>query len=82
MDANHVNTFYWPLIAVMSGGILKSEGLDAAWSVTPRGGSTLGALVDGSADLVPSAPGQGFLSLNKRSMSPRSRFRQSCRLSS
>ena len=59
------SAFYSPLISVMSGGFLEAEGLHADWSVTPPGGSALGALVDGSADVVQSALSQGFMSLNK-----------------
>ena len=57
--------FYSPLISTMSGGFLKSEGLDPEWSVAPPGVSALVALNDGSAHIVQSALSQGFASLNK-----------------
>ena len=59
------SAFYSPLIAAMSGGFLKDEGLDPEWSVAPPGGSALAALNDGSAHVVQSALSQGFASLNK-----------------
>lgn len=59
------SAFYSPLIATMSGGFLKAEGLDADWSVAPPGVSALDALSGDSADIVQSALSQGFASLNK-----------------
>jgi len=59
------SAFYSPLISMMSGGFLKSEGLDFEWSVAPAGVSALDALKNGSADVVQSALSQGFTSLNK-----------------
>jgi NitT/TauT family transport system substrate-binding protein len=59
------SAFYSPLISAMSGGFLKSEGLDPDWSVAPAGVSALVALGDGSAHIVQSALSQGFTSLNK-----------------
>jgi NitT/TauT family transport system substrate-binding protein len=59
------SAFYSPLIATMSGGFLKAEGLDADWSVAQPGVSALDALNNGSADIVQSALSQGFATLNK-----------------
>ena len=59
------SAFYSPLISAMSGGFLKSEGLDPEYSVAPPGVSALNALSDGSAHVVQSALSQGFTSLNK-----------------
>jgi NitT/TauT family transport system substrate-binding protein len=59
------SAFYSPLIATMSGGFLKEEGLDPDWSVSPPGASAIEALEDGSAHVVQSALSQGFNSLNK-----------------
>src|SRR5262245_15656098 len=59
------SAFYSPLISAMSGGFLKAEGLDPAWSVAPPGTSALIALENGSAHVVQSALSQGFTSLNK-----------------
>lgn len=59
------SAFYSPLIATMSGGFLKAEGLDGQWSVAPPGVSALAALENGSAHIVQSALSQGFASLNK-----------------
>ena len=59
------SAFYSPLIATMSGGFLKAEGLDPEWSVAKPGVSALAALDDGSAHVVQSALSQGFTTLNK-----------------
>ncbi|MCG8434631.1 MAG: ABC transporter substrate-binding protein, partial [Gammaproteobacteria bacterium] len=59
------SAFYSPLIAAMSGGFLKAEGLDPKWSVAPPGVSAIAALEDGSADVIQSALSQGFSSLAK-----------------
>ena len=57
------SAFYSPLIAAMSAGFLKEEGLDYDWSVAPPGKSAVEAIVDGSAQVIQSAPSQGFNSL-------------------
>ena len=59
------SAFYSPLISMMSGGFLKSEGLDPEWSVSPPGASAIAALENGSVHVVQSALSQGFNSLNK-----------------
>ncbi len=59
------SAFYSPLIATMSGGFLKAEGLSPEWSVAPVGKSAIAALEDGSAHVVQSALSQGFTPLNK-----------------
>jgi len=68
MDKVHIqftlfSAFYSPLIAAMAGGFLKKEGLDYDWSVAPPGQSAVQAIVDGSAQVIQSAPSQGFNSL-------------------
>lgn len=57
------SAFYSPLIVTMSGGFLKEEGLDYDYSVAPPGTSAIAALVAGTADVIQSAPSQGFSSL-------------------
>ncbi len=57
------SAFYAPLIVTMSGGFLKREGLEHEWSVSAPGKSAVAAIVDGSADVIQSAPSQGFNSL-------------------
>ena len=57
------SAFYSPLIAAISGGFLKDEGLDGKWSVAKPGTSALAALQDGTAHVVQSALSQGFTSL-------------------
>jgi NitT/TauT family transport system substrate-binding protein len=59
------SAFYSPLISAMSGGFLKAEGLDAEWTVSPPGVSAIKALEEGRADVIQSAPSQGFASLAK-----------------
>jgi NitT/TauT family transport system substrate-binding protein len=59
------SAFYSPLISTMSGGFLKAEGLDASYSVAPPGVSAIKALEDGVAQVIQSAPSQGFTSLDK-----------------
>src|SRR5262245_65043675 len=59
------SAFYSPLISAMSGGFLKSEGLDPEWSVSPPGVSALAALKDGAAHVVQSALSQGFATLDQ-----------------
>lgn len=68
MDKIHIqftlfSAFYSPLIATMAGGFLEAEGLDASWSVAPPGVSAIKALEAGEADVIQSAPSQGFTSL-------------------
>ena len=59
------SAFYSPVISTMSGGFLKSEGLDPDWSVSPPGASALAALAEGSVHVAQSALSQGFTSLDK-----------------
>lgn len=57
------SAFYSPLIATFAGGFLKDEGLDTSWSVAPQGVSAIKALEAGTADVIQTAPSQGFNSL-------------------
>jgi len=59
------SAFYTPLILAMSKGFLKSEGLKYDWSVAAPGTSAVDAIVNGSAQVIQSAPSQGFNSLLK-----------------
>lgn len=68
MDRVHIqftlfSAFYSPIIAAMAGGFLSREGLDYDWSVSPPGQSAVQSIVDGGADVIQSAPSQGFNSL-------------------
>ncbi len=54
------SAFYSPLIATMAGGFLKEEGLEADWSVAPKGVSAIRTVEAGEADLCQSAVSQGF----------------------
>ncbi|MBU2532009.1 MAG: ABC transporter substrate-binding protein [Alphaproteobacteria bacterium] len=59
------SAFYSPLISTMSGGFLKEEGIDASYSVAPPGVSAIKALEEGTAQVIQSAPSQGFTSRDK-----------------
>ena len=54
------SAFYTPLIATMSEGFLKAEGLDADWSISPPGVSAVDALLAGDAQIIQTAPSQSF----------------------
>jgi NitT/TauT family transport system substrate-binding protein len=54
------SAFYSPLIATMAGGFLRDEGLEADWSVAPKGVSAIRTVEAGAADLCQSAVSQGF----------------------
>ncbi|MFV2032356.1 MAG: ABC transporter substrate-binding protein [Gammaproteobacteria bacterium] len=54
------SAFYSPIIATMSAGFLKQEGLDYEWSVSPAGKSAVDAIIDGSAHVAQSAVSHGF----------------------
>ena len=59
------SAFYSPLIATAAGGFLQQEGLEPELSLSPPGFSAIDALLDGSADVVQSAPSQGLSSLER-----------------
>lgn len=54
------SAFYTPLIVTIAGDFLKKHGLDATWSVAEPGESAIRALESGTAQVVQSAPSQGF----------------------
>ncbi len=54
------SAFYSPLILTMGGGFLKQEGLEYTWTVSPPGKSAIQGIIDGTADVIQSAPSQGF----------------------
>lgn len=56
------SAFYSPLIITMAGGFLKEEGLETNWSIAEPGTSAIKALLDGSADVIQTAPSQGICS--------------------
>lgn len=70
------SAFYSPLIAAISGGFLKDEGLDADWSVAKPGTSALVSLTNGSAHVVQSALSQGFTAIDKGEQSNIRHFAQ------
>ncbi len=57
------SAFYAPLIATMSGGFLRDEGLEPKWSVSGPGKSAIESLLNGSADVVQTALSQSFTPL-------------------
>lgn len=59
------SAFYAPIIATMSGGFLREEGLDHDWSVAKPGVSAIAALEDGSAHVVQSTLSQNLMALDR-----------------
>jgi len=59
------SAFYAPLIATMSGGFLRDEGLEGEWSVAKPGVSAIAALEDGSAHVVQSTLSQNLMALDQ-----------------
>ena len=57
------SAFYAPLIATMSGGFLRQEGLEPSWSVSKPGVSAIESVRDGSAQVVQTALSQSFAPL-------------------
>ncbi len=57
------SAFYTPLILTMAGGFLGREGLDFEWSISPPGKPATDAIMDGSAQVVQTAPSQAFNAL-------------------
>ncbi|MDH3916844.1 MAG: ABC transporter substrate-binding protein [Rhodospirillales bacterium] len=70
------SAFYSPLIATIAGGFLKEEGLAPEHSVAPPGTSAIAALLDGSVQVVQSAPSQGFGPLERGETPPVVHFAQ------
>ena len=70
------SAFYSPLIAIMAGGFLKEEGLEADWSVAPKGVSAIRAVEAGEADLCQSAPSHGFTAAQRGEANPVLHFAQ------
>jgi NitT/TauT family transport system substrate-binding protein len=70
------SAFYSPLISTMSGGFLKEEGLDYEWSISPPGVSAVEAIIDGTAQVIQSAPSQGFNALQNGGPSQAMHFAQ------
>ena len=59
------SAFYSPLIATMSGGFLRAEGLEPNWSVAPPGVSAIAALASGEAHVVQSALSQNLTAMDR-----------------
>jgi NitT/TauT family transport system substrate-binding protein len=70
------SAFYSPLISAMSGGFLRSEGLDPDWSISPPGVSAIASLADGKAHVVQTALSQAFTPLNEGRTPPAVHFAQ------
>ncbi len=70
------SAFYSPLIATVAGGFLKEGGFEPRLAVAPPGKSAIAALVDGSAQVVQSAPSQGFGPLEQGRQPPALHFAQ------
>ncbi len=59
------SAFYSPLIATIECGFLEREGLKPDWSVSPPGRPATESIMDGSAQVVQSAPSQAFNSIKR-----------------
>jgi NitT/TauT family transport system substrate-binding protein len=70
------SAFYSPLISTFTGGFLQAEGLEPEHSILPPGATAIDALVDGSADVVQSAPSQGISALERGATPPAMHFAQ------
>ena len=70
------SAFYSPLIATIAGGFLKEEGFQPKHSVATPGRSAIEGLLNGTAQVVQSAPSQGFGPLEKGQPPPAVHFAQ------
>lgn len=70
------SAFYSPLISTFTGGFLQAEGLEPEHSISPPGATAISALVDGSADVVQSAPSQGISAVERGETPPALHFAQ------
>ena len=59
-----------------TGGFLQAEGLDPEHSISAPGATAIAALVDGTADVVQSAPSQGISALERGETPPAMHFAQ------
>lgn len=76
IEFTRFSAFYSPLIATMSGGFLKEQGLEGKHSVSAPGKSAIAGLLDGSVHVAQSAPSQGFAPLEQGKKPPVMHFAQ------
>jgi NitT/TauT family transport system substrate-binding protein len=76
IEFTRFSAFYSPLIATFAGGFLKGEGLTAKHQVSAPGKSAIASLLDGTAQVVQSAPSQGFGPLEQGKKPPAVHFAQ------
>ena len=65
IEFSRFSAFYSPLIGTIAAGFLEEEGLEPEYRVSPPGKSAIASLLDGTSDVVQSAPAQGFLVLER-----------------
>ncbi len=70
------SAFYSPLISTFTGGFLQAEGLEPEHSISLPGATAIAALVDGTAEVVQSAPSQGISALERGETPPALHFAQ------
>jgi NitT/TauT family transport system substrate-binding protein len=70
------SAFYSPLISTFTGGFLQAEGLEPEHSIAPPGATAISALVDGTAEVVQSAPSQAISALERGETPPAMHFAQ------
>jgi NitT/TauT family transport system substrate-binding protein len=76
IEFTRFSAFYSPLIATMAGGFLKEEGFAPTHRVSAPGKTAIASLVEGSAQVVQSAPSQGILALEQGKRPPALHFAQ------
>ncbi len=65
IEFSRFSAFYSPLIGAIAAGFLEEEGLEPEYRVSPPGKSAVASLLDGTSEVVQSAPAQGFLALER-----------------
>jgi NitT/TauT family transport system substrate-binding protein len=70
------SAFYSPLISTFTGGFLQAEGLEPEHSISAPGATAISALVDGTAEVVQSAPSQAISALERGETPPALHFAQ------
>jgi NitT/TauT family transport system substrate-binding protein len=76
IEFTRFSAFYSPLIATFAAGFLRQEGLEAKHAVSAPGKSAIASLLDGTAQVVQSAPSQGFGPLEQGKKPPAVHFAQ------
>jgi NitT/TauT family transport system substrate-binding protein len=76
LEFTRFSAFYSPLIATFAGGFLQQEGFQPTHGISAPGRSAIASLQEGSAQVVQSAPSQGFTPLEQGKPVPALHFAQ------